>query len=316
MSINKWFKRQLSTLAFATASVEKATLNKQSFELESESGTHQRLNQGTLADALVQGEITQEVKNLRWRIAKVLDASDKMIVTSLSVDDEGYHTLDVEAPNPIGMRVALRKVKTDDYDDYPLEMVVDNNPIILSGLDSMSDDIEEYDLSRRMASIKGDRATIGEIKSDDHQLIKNERAVNVVRDFPPKFKIENFTKKLNVRIINDSERLLEFYISKYPDQYDRKTNLLIANIKKAIINPRTSDMLDILSINFVTYKTIGVKDFYKYDYKVISFDKIIEYNGFYVIKFKSEVITNGEYLLEKYREKGLDENYLNKKAKK
>jgi hypothetical protein len=158
--------------------------------------------------------------------------------------------------------------------------------------------------------------TLGEINNNDYNsFIKSERPVKVTREFKPKFEIEQFTKKLNIRTIDDENKLLEFYISVYPDKYDRKTNLLLSEIKRAIKNPRGTSILDVNKVNFITYKTMGSKDFYEYEYDVLSFDKIVKFDGFYVIKFKCKVILNGRYLLEEYREVELDEKYKNKERK-
>ncbi len=320
--VSKWFKRQMAALAMATANVEKNALGQESVDLGNDTGTHQRHNQGSLMDALERGEITQEVKELRWRMFKVLEASDKMIVSSLGVDEEGYHTMDVEVPDVVGMQVLLRKVKLDDHDNYPLEMVIDNKEITLGGMDAVNDEMNIYNLDERRKSVVKDEdgrevsGTLGEISNDAYQsTIKAERPIKAVREFRPKFELESYTKKLNIRKINDSERLLEFCVSIYPDEYDRKSRLFLSEVKRAIKNPRVSDMLDIEGIGFTTYKAIGVKDFHQYQYKITSFDKIIEFNGNYVIKFKADVIVDGEYLLEKYRLKELDEKYKNKNSK-
>ena len=82
-----------------------------------------------------------------------------------------------------------------------------------------------------------------------------------------------------------------------------------------MVNPRSTNILYINNIGFVSYKTIGVNDFRVFQYKVIEFDKIVEFDGYFVIKFKCEVTTNGEYLLEKYREADLDNKYENKERK-
>ena len=145
--------------------------------------------------------------------------------------------------------------------------------------------------------------------------IKTDKPIKIIRDLRPKFELESFTNKLNIRIINDKERLLEFYVSIYPDEYDRKTRLFLSEVKKAIKNPRASNMLDIIGVGFTSYKDIGVKDFHQFHYEVKEFDKIVQFDGYYVIKFKSEVILNGEYLLEKYRLEELDQKYKNKESK-
>lgn len=319
--IVNWVRKNLAAFALATASVEKDSLRNSSIELEGSIGQVQRHNQGTLADALDRGEITQEVKELRWRLFKVLEASDKMVINSLSVDEEGYHDLNVKKSTSATIKSGLKKVKMDNHDDYPLEMVIDNKEITLSSTDIISNDsIEEYNLDERSESVKSDdnskTTTIGEIDNDKYQSnIKTDKPVKIVRDLRPKFEIENFTNKLNVRIINERERLLEFYVSIYPDEYDRKTRLFLSEIQKAIKNPRASNMLDILGVGFTTYKDIGVKDFHRFQYEIKSFDKIIQFDGYYVIKFKSEIILNGEYLLEKYRLEELDEKYKNKESK-
>jgi hypothetical protein len=319
--ISNWFKRQAAAITIATANMEKNALGQESIDLGADTGKYQRHSQGTLADSLVRGEITDEVKNLRWRILKILDKSDKYIVNDLGLDEDGFPILDISVPDATSQRVLLSKIKLDSYDDYPLELVVDNKEITMSGGDIMNNNnINAYNEEEQKESINHDdgseSATLGEISSDDYQsFIKAERPIKIVRDLRPKFEIEKYASKLNVRKINDTDRLLEFYISKYPDEYNRKTRLLISEIKRSIKNPRASDIFDIVGVGFTSYKTVGVKDFYQFQYMITSFNKIIEYNGYYVIKFKAEVIVNGEYLLEKYRIKELDNKYKNKEVK-
>ena len=72
-NIINWVRSKLATLALATASVEKDMFKQTSVELEGTIGYVQRHNQGTLADSLNRGEITQEVKELRWRLFKILE---------------------------------------------------------------------------------------------------------------------------------------------------------------------------------------------------------------------------------------------------
>ena len=59
-------------------------------------------------------------------------------------------------------------------------------------------------------------------------------------------------------------------------------------------------MLDISKVYFITNNTIGADDFYLYQYTDLVFDKIIEFDGNYVIKFKAKVEINGEDILEMY----------------
>lgn len=316
-----WIKRQAAALTLAMASVEKNALSQsgKDFDLnEREEQTHKK---GTLEYALIQGEVTQEVRDLRWRMYKVLDATDGLTTTITGYDEDGMPITKTEKAKT--HRVLLNKVKVDTYDDYQLEIVQNNEPTTMGAKEAgLNENIsgytqEQYDKSK-VYDENGElmSTTLGEISNDDYEsFIKPEHPVVVTREFRPKFEIEKYAKKLHVRGINDDKKLLEFYISKYPDEYDRKTRLLISEIKRAIENPRSVDMLDITEVKFITYKTLGTKDFHVYEYKVEGFDKIIEFDGFYVIKFKCEVITNGQYLLEEYREEELDKKYQNKERK-
>jgi hypothetical protein len=66
----------------------------------------------------------------------------------------------------------------------------------------------------------------------------------------------------------------------------------------------------------MTYKTLGVEDFLEYEYKIKSFDKIITFNGHYVIKFIGEVVIDGNNILEEHRVNELDVKYEKKEKKK
>ena len=142
-----------------------------------------------------------------------------------------------------------------------------------------------------------------------------ESEVKIIRDEATSFFLENFTKKLVVRKINKNQRLLEFYVSAYPDEYNRTSRLFISAIKKAIEKPYNSNMLEFNAVEFITYKSLGVSDFLEFQYEIESFDKIIEFSGHYVIKFIANVKINGRDIMEEHRVESLDKKY-EQKAKK
>jgi hypothetical protein len=53
---------------------------------------------------------------------------------------------------------------------------------------------------------------------------KTERPILIISNLSRQFNLENYTTKLNVRTINDTEKL-EFYVSVYPDMYNRTSRL-------------------------------------------------------------------------------------------
>tara|TARA_Y100001937_G_scaffold126463_1_gene195807 strand:- start:8131 stop:9117 length:987 start_codon:yes stop_codon:yes gene_type:complete len=324
----KWFKKNLAAFSLAMSKVEKNTLTQDGLSLDVGEREEQSYKKGTLEYALVKGEVTQEVKDLRWRMYKMIESSEGLTTKIIGYDDDGLPITETVKTSKSADRRKLKKIKVDSEDKYPLEMVQSNLPIVMStteaGLNgNMTGYTDEEIITKTNTSKKHtdsnyelEGTTLGEINNDDYNsFIKSERPIKIGRKFKPKFEIENFTKKVNVRTIDDENKLLEFYISVYPDNYDRKTNLLLSEIKRAIKNPRLTSILDIDKINFITYKTMGSKDFYEYEYDVLSFDKIVEFDGFYVIKFKCKATLNGRYLLEDYREVELDKKYENKERK-
>ena len=284
--MRNWFKKQIGAFMLATSKVEQNALSQDGELLSNETTKHQRHNQGTLADDLKQGVVTVEVENLRWRMYKVLDAVNKNTkqFKVVGYDEEDNPILETYERKTNSQ--SLSSVKLSDNNPYELELLVYNDAITNSFIDSM-DDIDT----------------------------KQERPISIERDFIPKFYIENYVKKLHVRNIDSNTKLIELYISKYPNEFDRKTKLLISEINRFVNNQRNSNIFDIMNIKFVTYKSIGCEDFNEFEYKIKSFDSITEFDGYYVIKYNCDVIKEREYLLEKYRMDELDIKYDNKEKR-
>lgn len=297
MTIKRWFRNKLAALTIAMSNVEKNSLGQNGKTLDQLTGEERRSTEGTLADSLVHGEVTQEVKNLRWRTYKILKESDKSTATIVGYDEENNPILHVNSKN---QKHLLNKIKIDEYDDCELELVVDNSEITNS-------------VSELLELIEND-----EISSNDYfALNKTKKPIKINRSFIPKFEIERYCKKLNVRKIDDDKRLLEFYIGKYPDEFNVNYNLFLKEIKKVINNgPRNINFLEFQTVGFITDKTIGSVDFLKFEYDILSFDKIIEFDGNFVIKFVAKILINGLDILEIYKEEELEEKYKNKEAKK
>jgi hypothetical protein len=301
MKLKDWFINQTAALTIAFSSVEKNLLGQNGKKLEDNTEHEVNKMRGTLADALKKGEITQEVKDLRWRTYKVLKASDKKRFISKSEDDFEIITIDEKK--------ALKKVKVDKYDDYPLELVFNN----ILNTSSLTDVFENTEFRE---TIKDEETTYTLDGFDYFARIKNEPQLTVVRDFVPKYFIEKYTKKLFVRVISTEKRLLEFYVSKYGDEYDVNNKNFLNEVKRAINGGvKKHNFLQINEVGFISYNTLGVSDFLMFGYNVLSFDKIIEHDGFYVIKFIAEIKINGEDMLKEFVEKELEEKYIKKEAK-
>jgi len=314
--IKRWFANKMATISLAMANVEKNALGQMGETLSTDTAKFQRHTQGQLADSLINGEITQEVIDTRWRMYKIMRETEGVTAEIVGYDEDGMPIVKTSKRN---VKAGLKKVKLDTFDDYPLEMVIDNSEIVLGGNQAMdNENISILDEVTKNFNDNGELVSVthGTIDSIEYFASnKSERPIIIVRNQIPKFKLETYTKKLNVRKINDTERLLEFYVSKYPDEYNRTSRLFLSDLKKAIVEPEKSTILEFNAVNFITYKSMGVNDFLEFEYEIISFDKIIEHNGFYVIKFISKVKIDGRDILEEHRVAELDKKYENKQKK-
>ena len=316
MGIRKYIRNKVAMLSLAMAGVEKNALG-QMGEALNEPVSHEKKHvEGTVLNSLKEGKITQEVRELRWRMYKVLQESEGITIKIIGYDADG---MPITKSTKKDYKKALKGIKLDSEDSYGLEMVVDNTPITKNTLEWLSNDnIKNYlDVT---SDVDKDGDTInsyGEI--DAINFFNNSDMLFpliVEREFVPKFEIERFTKKLNVRVIDDETRMLEFCVSLYPDSDDRKSSFLISELKKAMENKSFSTFLEIDNLSFITNKTIGSDNNLLYEYKNIKFDRIVTFNGFYIVKYIAEISTDGLNILDKFKEEELDKKYENKERRK
>jgi hypothetical protein len=318
MGIKEWFKRQLVAISIATSKVSDNLTSQKGETLEKSHDKVTEKDYGTLLYALKHKEVNQEVRNLRWRTYKVLNASQNLKLTLNSTDLDGDSHYN--AINGVEDRILLSKVKLDSFDNYKLEMVVNNSEITMDSADSMGNkNLTLYDEIKKATNENGDEvASHGEINANEYfASVKGDRPIKIKRDSIPRFFIENFTKKLNILRINDEERLLEFYVSKYPEELKPTSRLFIKKMSTALGHGFVGmDMFDIKEVEFITHNTLGSKNFLSYSYEILKVNKIVEFDGNYVIKFNAKVINNGIDILSDFIEKDLDKRYENKEVKK
>jgi len=320
MRLVKWVKNKMVDVALAMSKVEEDTLSQGGLNVEGGIGSYQRVNQGRLSDSLQRGEITQEVKELRWRMYKIMKATDGVTATINGYDEYGMPIVEVKEKSK---KRYLKNIKVDAEDSYKPIMVVDNSEVTLG---VFLENVEELppeeiaktiEITRNEATGKDEgRASIGKISSKTlDSSNKSDRPIKIIRDIRTKFNIEDYTNKMVVREIGETERLLEFYVSIYPDEYNKKSRFFLSELKRATKNPRACNSLDINGVNYITSNTMGASDYELYEYGISGIHKIVEFDGHYVIKFKANVTTNGENIIDKFRELELDKRYENKEVK-
>lgn len=298
--IKNWVRKKAAMLSLSFSNVEKNAFGQNGQALSNETNQVQRHNQGDVMDDLINGRVTQEVQDLRWRTYKVMMAAEN-------------YAFDPKA---------LENYKTDATDENAkLEIVLDNTTEYNSVTEMM--DLERLNLEtkakishRIIENEETALASHGSIDAMDYfAFVKPDKRINVYRDSYLKFNIEQYTKFLHIKSFEDKKCLLEFYVSKYPIQEDRKTFMFIKEVQKLILNPLASNITNINGVEFITQNCLGKPDHLKFKYENLIFHKVVEFNGFYVIKFKADETISGENTFEKYKENILENKYENKERR-
>lgn len=312
----KWFKKQIGMFILALSKVENNAINNTGNSLDTLDGTHNRFSQGRLSDSLINGEITEEVKELRWRMYKVIKESANLKTDIIDYDKDGMPITKTFKTN----KNKLDKVKVDEYDVFKPILVVYNEEITLSSKDVLDmgefTNIEEKEYKIYDNDIEVlDSNSLGVLSNDQYESsVKTYRPIKVERESVDIFNIEMYSKKLIVRDMEDGNFLLEFYISKYPNFENRKTIFLTNFLKEALLGVKLS-FFNLKKVSFLSDKTIGSDDNLYYEYEIINYDKTVSFNGFYVIKFKAKALTNGLDVTNVYINEALDIKYKNKMQK-
>lgn len=297
MKLIKWFKRKIAIFSLSLYNVEKNMLNNTGSMMDSDTSKHQKLTQGRLSDALINGEVTESVKELRWRTYKILNESQNLSTKIVGYDEDNL---------PITVTTSkfsnIRKLKVDDADSYKPVMVIKNDPIIVSSTDMMNAlDINEDNVLIDFNTINSQNEV--------------EFPIEIERDDVTALEIEKYSQKLVIREITEKDFLLEFYVPIYSDEFNRKSNFLLSEIKKIMKKPLFSSLTNIKKVKFITNKSVGVRDNLFFEYDIVSFDKIVIFNGFYVVKFKSKVNINGNDITLAFLNESLEDKYTNKEKK-
>jgi len=294
--LNK-LKKYITGLFLSLYVTEKKVLAPNDVLGEESTGIMMNLLQGRLSNDLMQGEVTQQVKEMRWRMYKVL-ANTKLKSAKITGYDENGHPI---------VNVNTKKL-TDDLVNLDIDKTLNDTHSVKMYIYN-----EESAVGYSNLDLDDDKVTFtkGEIDAGKGLIYK----LNIVREYFPKFEIEKYTDFLVVRENDEKNVVLEFYIGKYADIYDKKTKFLIKEIEKIKSNPRTVNMLEFNTVSFITNNDKGVPDLLEYMYDVKGFHSISEYKSNYVIRMSADTIINGKNVIEAFIDHDLDEKYANKAAK-
>lgn len=118
------------------------------------------------------------------------------------------------------------------------------------------------------------------------------KPVKVKRGVFPNCRIEEYTDQIHVRDIDGKNKLIDFYISTTKPE----NRIAVLEARNLMANPGITDFNNITNLNFTT----PGGDMLHFEYKMLAFDKVVEYNGNLIVKMFAEVTKNGEWAAQKY----------------
>lgn len=294
--MKKWFTKVFNdikiwahSLAAATKNVETQTLSQVSVDsVEGGINVVQDVNQGVheLAKALLRGELTEEVKQLRYRNYKVDREAKKYKYFSPTL--------------------ALKKKEGKDNKFISFDK---------------SDGLEVITVQYNYAISEDVLDAINQIENGGRGK-KTKYKFEFKRDFIPRFRMEEFAKKVVVKRLDETHAILDFYFSKYPERFFRRSDdksfrskVFIHEIESIRDKGVKSDMLDVEELRFVTNHAYKQDDLMEFVFKNIVFREVAEFDGDYILRFKASIEHDGIDLTAAFYNKEMAEKYENKEKK-
>lgn len=254
------------------------------------SGIHQETTDKRVSKALLKGEVTQAVKELRYRTYKV----DR--------EAKNYEYFGPRlAKKYEGVKDETKFVKYENSENLPI-ITIQQNELCVEDIMSSIDRVDENTGVYTENNIK-------------------EYTIKIERDFVPRFRLEEFTKRVVVKKVDDSVVMIDFYVPKYANPHEwtevgvlPKSKGFITEVERIINGGRFSDVFDFKRVSFLTSHAYKLPDMIYFSLVTPIFKEIVEYDGHYVIKFRC-VIERQEDEVDQYYDPIMDKKYQEHEAK-
>lgn len=269
-----WLKLAFTYLAYGMKKTEQDILTTKGLKDDVDCGIEAEVTDQRVSKALLKGELTQAVKELRYRTYKV-DAASRFF--------EYY------SPTLTHKREKLEQkmVAFENSDKRELIVIQPNFTKTESLLESME-------------------------RIERHEERKEEYYLYIGReyDFSPRFPLEKYATKAVVFKGDDEEHaVVDFYVSKYANPDLKVSKAFISEVERVKNTGKSSDITDISELTFMTLNAYGVVDMFLYTFKDFKFMKVLEFDGSYVIRFECRIDVNGDDMTKEYYCKEMDEKY-------
>lgn len=277
----KYLKYLWFGLILGMKKTEDETLHQNGISLDNGSTVNQQVSDHSVAKALLRGELTQEVMELRYR--------------TYAVAREASHY------NYFSPTLAKKK----GVNDYKyLKIAEDDGREVIT--------VQENRL--QVETVTDSLLRIG----DDGKFIDKQKEYNIVlkRDNSPRFKLEDYTKKIVVKKgDNEYTAVIDMYVSKYPDDKIVTSKPFIRELERIVDTGVRSDIFEFKSLQFETFKAYRLDDMINFEFGDPQLMRIFEFDGDYVISFLMNIIDGGTDKMAEFYDERMAKKYENKEKK-
>jgi hypothetical protein len=233
-----------------------------------------------VSQALLKGELTQEVKELRYRT----------------------YTVDREAKKYEYFSPTLAKKRDNKFDSKFVKYENSDNLDIVT-IQPNERNVSSINETLQNAIYKDDKTLF--VESDKSYTIK------IKREYPfPRYKIEEFTKRFAVfKTAKTNIYRIDLYVTKYPDDKVFISKGFVREIEKIKQENIKSDVTDITGLSFTTLHAYKMDDMIEFEFDNMSFEDIIEFDGYYIVRYNANVIKNGKDMIEQFYNEEMANKY-------
>lgn len=275
--IKKKFRTAMVALSYGLKNTETDILGQKTTTSESNS-VEQKMQQNDLAEALLKGEVTEQVEMLRDRTYLI---SDESKIYKVVIDTVGT----TKAVKKMG-----RKPEPKAFNEigFGIIMVMDNRAIptgVLSGLEAVGG-----------------------------YGIKDKYPINFKYEYSPKFKLDEYVTRLILR--GDGDNLvIDLYIPKFTESINRLEKIFDNELNKIKTGKIKPNNIKFKTLNFISDRAYGTEDLIPYEFEMVEFLSINEFDGRHVLTYSVNPIGDNKKITDKYINKKLRDAYKNKESR-
>ena len=298
--MKEWFKKiKLNITLFfhglfqGLRSADETMLSQVSGEEQDGQEVSHKLEINSVYNDLLREKKTQEVAELidmSYRVAREADKYEVTLIGDLGDDS-------VNSDRALSA-VAVKKVamKFDKHPEvfnergYHVTLIQDNRQIQNTGVWSATVD----DFKQAINTNGNDSNSLFELAYDG---------------FTPRFRLENFLKKLVLRETKAGKVKADLYLPLEAGQFTKTDAILIAELHRIQDEKlKKTDFLDIQSVEFVTDRAYGAENLIRYKLYKLTFKKISQFDGSFVLTFTVDNVNTYD-IVEAHKTKTLDQKY-------